>query len=344
MPNSHRILVVDDEWAIADVLSHGLTRHGYATDAVYDPRQALTLMSQKRYTLVLCDVIMPRMNGMQLLAAIREGHPDTAVVMLTAVGEPDMIVGAMKLGALDYIVKPYSLDRVLVSVAAALEKRDAAIDIRTYHDQLIEDVKLGTNSLRQKNSEMQKLLVNIIQSLTFAIEAKDKFTEGHSRKVARYAAMIAKELAFGEQDQKQIVFAGLLHDIGKLAVRESVLAKPGPLTFDEYLHVKEHPLTAERILQPIRQLSSLIPSVKHHHEWYNGRGYPLGLAKDGIPLGARVLAVADAYDAMTSGRPYRAKSPSCEAFDELAHMAGEQFDPQVVAAFTGAMQHANWAN
>ena len=344
MQHSDSLLVVDDEKLIADTLYRGLTMHGYQCDKAYDGATALQKLQEDDYSLLICDVLMPGVNGLDLLTTVKQCHPGVAVVMMTAVADPDVIVTAMKRGALDYVLKPYSLDKVLVSVGAALEKQHSEIDARDYQENILAEVRRGTESLKQKTEEMRKLLVNIIQSLAVTLEAKDKHTEGHSRKVALYAGMIARELGLSTDDQVQIESAGLLHDIGKIATKESVLSKPGRLTNDEYTHIKEHPLVSEKILQPIKQFSSMIPHVKHHHERFDGSGYPDGLSGNEIPLGARVLCVADAYDAITSGRVYREKRPSSEAFEEMQNMAGRQFDPEIVRTFSEAIQNESWRN
>jgi len=338
-------LIVDDEKLIADNLYRGLTIHGYRCDKAYDGTTALQKLQQDDYSLLLCDLLMPGVNGLDLLTTVKQLHPGVAVVMLTAVTDPDTIVTAMKQGALDYVLKPYSLDKVLVSVGAALEKVHTEIDARDYQDKVLSQVQRDSESLlEQKNEEMRRLLVNIIQSLAVTLEAKDKHTEGHSRKVALYAGMIAKELGLSSETQAEIESAGLLHDIGKIATKESVLSKPGSLTNDEYTHIREHPLVSEKILQPIKQFSSMIPAVKHHHERFDGSGYPNGLSADEIPLGAKVLCVADAYDAITSGRVYRQKRPSTEAFEEMDSMSGRQFDPEIVRTFSEALQNESWRN
>ncbi len=338
MVRTDRILVVDDERPIAFALSQGLARHGYLTDAAYDGATALRMTQQNPYSLLLLDILMPGMNGLELLREVRQRYPETAVVMMTAVREPSVVVRAMKLGAMDYVLKPCSMDQVLTSVAAALEKRHAKLEMHNYLDDLVERVRRGSESINEKRHELAELLVNVIQSLAYTIEAKDPWTEGHSRKVARLARRLARHLGWDEEAQRHMEFAGVLHDIGMLAVKESVLAKPGPLTFEEYLQVRRHPVTAARILQPIRQFEPLIPAIRHHHEWFDGRGYPDGLAGEDIPLTARVLAIADAYDAIATGRHYREPVPHCEAMEELKRRAGEQFDPALVPAFEAALK------
>ncbi len=320
------------------MLTETLRKGGYEAEAACSGQAALAKLGESPFAALLLDVIMPGMDGLQLLAEVAKRHPNVVVVMTTAVRSPDTIVQAMKLGAVDYIIKPFERDKVLLSVSAALEKRRAKLELQGHQRLLVEHVKRGSHSLKQKTREIESLLLGVIESLAYTIEAKDKWTEGHSRKVARHAVMIANELGWDARARWEVEHAGVLHDIGKLAVRESVLNKPGPLTYEEYVHVRQHPITAERILHPIEQFASLIPSVRHHHEWFDGKGYPDGLAGDAIPEAARVIAVADAYDAMTTGRYYRDPIPTCEAIEELQRMAGQQFDPKVVDAFTAALQ------
>ncbi|MBM4046676.1 MAG: HD domain-containing protein, partial [Planctomycetes bacterium] len=285
---------------------------------------------------------LPGMSGVELMGRIRAGSPSTAVIMTTGVRDADTIVTAMKAGASDYILKPFSLDHVAMSVAAAIERRNSLIESRSYLESLERRVQTGSEQLKQLNGEMCDLLANIIQSLAYSLEAKDPHTEGHSRKVARYAGMIAQQLGQSEDKLGRVAYAGLLHDIGKIAVRESILTKPGPLSPREYSHIKQHPLISERILRPIKQFADILTDVRNHHEFFDGRGYPDGLKGESIPIGARILAVADAYDAMTSGRVYREKLPPSEAFAELQAQAGKQFDPEVVQAFAHAMRDETW--
>ena len=227
MPQTERILVVDDERHVATVLTETLRKGGYEAESACSGQTALAMLEESPFAALLLDVIMPGMGGLEVLAQVAKRYPNVVVVMTTAVRSPDTVVQAMKLGAVDYIIKPFERDKVLLSVSSALEKRRAKLELQGHQRLLVEHVKRASHSLKQKAREIQSLLLGVIESLAYTIEAKDKWTEGHSRKVARHAVMIARQLGWDEQQCWHVEHAGVLHDIGKLAVRESVLNKPG---------------------------------------------------------------------------------------------------------------------
>ena len=268
---------------------------------------------------------------MELLRTIHERWPDTAVVMVTAVSDVELAVQCLANGAMDYVTKPFRVEEIRGRVGQALEKRTLLLENRTYRENLEARVKAQARA-------HEELFLASLQSLADALEVKDPYTWGHSVRVGRYAMATAIELGLDEQLLVQLELGSRLHDIGKIGVRETVLNKDGPLTDEEYGHVMEHPVIGWRILSPLlRDAPHALAVVRSHHERYDGRGAPDRLIGDDIPIEARVAAVADSFDAMTSGRPYRAGMAVDAAMAELERCAGTQFDPMCVAAFKRAL-------
>ena len=232
----------------------------------------------------------------------------------------------MKQGAYDYLTKPFNLDEVVLSVDRALEKRRLELENRDYQQHLEQKVEAQARKIRAS-------FLSAITALAYALEAKDKYTSGHSQRVAEISVAIAKEMGLSQHSTERIRQAGLIHDIGKIGVREAALNKPGRLTDEEFQHVKEHCEMGEHILAPIVEDEEILKVVRHHHEHYDGTGYPNRLSAEQIPLGARILAVADTYDAMTSERPYRGAMSDEAACAEIESGKRAQFDPEVADAF-----------
>ncbi len=327
------ILVVDDEPHVVDILAKHLRIEGYAASTAENAREALEKIRQEEYSLLLSDIRMPGMSGLELLKEARAIAPDMAVVMVTAVLDREAAVEALKSGAYDYLVKPFDLDDVALSINRALEKRRLVLENRDYQLNLEKKVEERTRDLAGKNREIRELSLNAIKALVFALEAKHKYTEGHSRRVAAHAAGIAAGMGLLQDEIDRIELAGLLHDIGKIGIRDSILNKAGPLTEEEFEHVKTHPLVGERILQPIDELKGIVEYVKHEHERWDGSGYPDGLKGDEIPLGARIIAVADVFDALTSARAYRGAYKINPSLEMMRGGRGSHFDPEVLDAF-----------
>lgn len=327
------ILVVDDERLVNTILTRYLSKMGYSCVAAESGAEALEKLEQHPCALALCDVRMPGMDGIELLQRIKEYNDEIAVIMVSAVDNREIAVSAMKEGAYDYVTKPFHLEEMLISVQRALENRRLVLESKEYHRNLERKVEERTRELEQKTGELQRLFISVIESIVLILQAKDEYTEGHSRRVSTNATAIAGRLSLPEEEVENIRLAALLHDIGKVGTKESILHKPGKLTDEEGHQIRSHPLIAASILEPITPLQDIITYIKHGHEAYDGSGYPDGLKGDEIPLGARIITVADVFDAMTSPRPYR---PAIDADKVLAHLskeAGKQFDPLVVDAF-----------
>ena len=321
-----RILIVDDEESVRRLLNSRLTSEGYRCLEAANASQALDELRRKKISLVMLDIKMPGKSGVELLPEIKSGYPDTSVIMITATADMQTAVQCMKQGAYDYVIKPFELDVITIGVGRALEQRRLILENKEYQQHLEEKVAEQANKIRSA-------FISAITSLVYALEAKDAYTSGHSQRVAELSAAIAKELHLSPDKIGKLKLAGLLHDIGKIGVQESVLNKPGRLTETEYEQVKRHPVIGEHILNPIVDVTEILEAVRNHHEHYNGKGYPDGLQKDEIPLDARILAISDAYEAMTSERPYRKSMSADAAHDEIARHKGTQFDPEIADIF-----------
>ncbi len=354
MTEKETILIVDDEESIRKLIKRKLLSEGYRCQEAGGAAQALDELQTGVVGLVLLDIKMPGKSGIQLLPEIRAGYPDTVVVMATAITDTSTAVHCMRQGAYDYVTKPFNLAEVALSVERALEKRRLELENRDYQQHLEERVSEQAEKIRQA-------FLNSMTALAYALEAKDRYTSGHSERVAEVSAAIATELGLPQEGVEKIRLAGQVHDIGKIGVKESVLNKPDRLTDEEFQHIKSHCELGERILAPIVEDKEILSMVRHHHERYDGAGYPDGLSVAKMPLsasilavaegytemirgetesgvpsrgwGSSVLAVADTFDAMTSERPYREAMSVEAACAEIERCRGAQFDPEVVDAF-----------
>ena len=325
-----RCLVVDDEAMLRRVLVRVLTAAGYEAVEAGSGIEALDRLGRTPIDLVISDIHMPGMDGMQLLAQVRALWPDIGVVMITAVSDVQTAVACLNQGALDYISKPFQVDEVLARVRQALERRRLVLENRGYQRTLEQRV-------RQQAERIRDLFVMGVQTLAHALEAKDPYTRGHSMRVAAYGTAIAAQLGLDPETIAEIRLGAELHDVGKIGVREAVLLKPGSLDEQEYLHIMQHTLIGERILQPLLQEHPLVLQiVRSHHERLDGGGFPDRLAGEQIAHAVRVVTLSDTFDAMTTARPYRLAREPAAAVDELVRCAGTQLDPAVVDAFRQA--------
>lgn len=326
-------LIVDDEPRLRQVLMHLMRSDGFQCLEAGNGVEALKQLDRQSVILVMSDIRMPEMNGVELLREVRARYPDVAMVMVSAVLEVDAAVQCLSLGAMDYLVKPYQLEEVRARVHQALEKRSLLIENRDYRERLEERVA-------QQSRRIEEIFLASIQSFSQALEAKDPYTRGHSDRVSYYSTVIARGLGLDGELLRQIELGGHVHDIGKIGVREAVLNKAGPLTQEEYQHIMTHPLVGWTILKPLLgDVPHALHIVRSHHERFDGRGIPDGLARTAIPLEARIVAAADAFDAMTSDRPYRPSEMTLEmSIDELLRNSGTQFDPDIVRAIVACAE------
>jgi putative two-component system response regulator len=319
------LLITDDEPAIRKLLHLKLSGEGYRCEEAGGAEQALNTLDISPIALVVLDVKMPGKSGIELLPEIKRGYPDTAVIMATAVNDIGVAIECLKQGADDYICKPFNLEEVSLSVQRALEKRNLKLEIRDYQQYLEEKIEEQTGQIR-------KIFLGAIEALVSALEAKDRYTGGHSRRVAEVALALGNELGLSANDMEDLRWGSLLHDIGKIAVDPAIQNKPDKLTPDEYESIMIHARVGAEIVRPVvnKRISEMI---EHHHDRYDGGGLHQVTSGDEVPLGARILAVADSFDAMVCDRPYRLALPMTEIVDEIRRCSGTQFDPAVVAAF-----------
>jgi response regulator RpfG family c-di-GMP phosphodiesterase len=332
-------LIVDDEPRLRQVLRRLMESDGFDCAEAASGSEAVELLTQREMMLVLTDLRMPGMDGIGLLQAVRRHSPDTAVVLITGVSDIDVAVSCLAQGAMDYLTKPFTVEEVRARVRQALEKRRLVIENREHQLRLEERVA-------EQAHRLERLFLGTLQSFSEALEVKDPYTRGHSVRVSQYSAAIARELRLDPAMVRDIEIGGNLHDIGKIGVREAVLNKPGPLTPEEYEHIMTHPMVGWRILSSmLGDVPVALNIVRSHHERLDGRGMPDGIQGLTIPLEARIAAVADSFDAMTSGRVYRrgGRMSMDATLAEFQRCSGTQFDPTIVAAFTAAVARGDIA-
>ena len=326
-PPAIRVLVVDDEEFLRSIVRERLEIAGYFVEEASDGDEALAMLeSNGPYNVLLTDIRMPVMDGITLLGEWGKRSPATAGIVMSANAELDTAVHALKMGACDYITKPFNFDVLLITIENALRKKDLERQLDDYRANLEEKVKEQTDVINS-------MYVRSIDAMIKALEAKDFYTRGHSQRVTLYSMAIAAELGMKGQELEDLHRASVLHDLGKIGVREAVLNKPGRLTEEEFGEIVRHPETAVRILEPIPFFRPLLPAILHHHERFDGKGYPSRLAGKSIPLASRIMTIADTFDAMTSTRAYRKALPVADAIAEIRRCSGTQFDPDIVPAF-----------
>lgn len=330
-PGRARCLVVDDDAQVRRALLRVIEGHGLSCVEAASGVEALELLRRTgEIPLCISDIYMPEGDGLTLLREALRLYPDMAIIMLTGVAEVSTAVECLKLGALDYISKPVMIEEVRARIDKALEKRDLVLQNRFYQQNL-------ESRVRELDRRNKQTLINGVQMMVHALEAKDAYTSGHSTRVSRYAVKTATQLGFAGERLEHIRLGGELHDIGKIGTREDILNKPGFLTPEEFEHIKTHTTLGERILAPFfTESRTVLQIVRSHHERIDGSGFPDSLRGDQIPLEARIVAVVDAFDAMTTNRAYRASRTPVEALNELRNCCNTHFDSEVVDAFLRA--------
>jgi putative two-component system response regulator len=327
-----RILIVDDEETIRLALRKFLRSRGYEVEIAGSGDQAMEFLDRDSFSLMLCDVRMPGMTGVQVVPLARQKDRDLAIIMLTAVNDAATATEVLASGATDYLMKPVELADLQQAVDRALRKRDELIDLRRVDMLIREEVALRTAELEMEKESLRLMSVSIAETLINAMEAKDLYLRGHSQRVAELAGQLAEELGLDEATCEDLRVAGRLHDVGKIGIREAILNKPGRLTLEEFEHVKQHVRIGLDILAPLFHIKKPLEYVEHHHERWDGAGYPQGLAGEAIPMGARILCAADTFDALTSKRAYREPLAPLAALEHLRVDSGKQFDPSVYDA------------
>ncbi|MBF0292957.1 MAG: response regulator [Nitrospinae bacterium] len=326
-------LIVDDEVALCLALEKYLKREGFDTAIANDGQKAVSLAREIRPDLIILDVKMPEMSGDRALAEIRKFDSDSVIIMATAVEDIEISLLTLKGGADDFLRKPIMLGELLHSIQSNLEKRRLIAENRAYQKTLEFKVAEQTAELTRLYDELKITNREIILAFSEAIEAKDPYTKGHCRRVAAYSVRLGEAACVSKERLEALETGAMLHDIGKIGVGEAILNKPGKLTQEEFESVKAHPVIGYNITSTINTLRDVSRIVRNHHEHYDGSGYPDKLANTQIDIMSRIVLIADAYDAMTSDRPYRKGMPREKALAILWECSGTQFDPGLVKFF-----------
>lgn len=321
--NNSWILVVDDDTENLRMASHILSKEKARVSCVKSGVDAIKFLKDNQPDLILLDVHMPEMNGFDTIAEIK-GNKEIAnipVIFLTADDESSTETKGLEAGAMDFIKKPFVPEVLLLRVRHTIE-------LVRLQSNLSKEVRKKTQEVIAQSVKLERMTIQIVKALSGAVDAKDTYTSGHSARVADYAKEIAKRAGLSKEEQDTIYMMGLLHDVGKIGISDTIINKPAKLTDEEYAIMKSHPVQGEKILQNISEFPNLVVGAKWHHERYDGRGYPDGKAGEDIPMEARIISVADAYDAMTSNRSYRKNMTQEFVRGEMEKGKGVQFDPK----------------
>jgi len=330
MDTALNILLVDDERRILELFQDMLHDMGYRVTAVADPAAALAALGREKFDIAFVDQFLGPMLGLDLMERMVRTDADLYVVIITANGSTELAVEAFQRGASDFVAKPFFEDDIIRSITYVCKKRELDRQRRGLMAELEQRV-------REKTEELLQVNFSVLTSLARTVEKKDLGTYGHSMRVSAYAGRIAAQLGLTDEDQNDLASAALLHDIGKIGISDMILGKAGPLNSEELSIVRRHPENGVEILRPMKHYQAILPAILHHHEHVDGGGYPGGLAGDAIPPLARIIAVADTYDAILSDRPYRTAATHERAMWVLRNLAGKQFDRDVVEAFQAGL-------
>src|SRR5205814_4495972 len=323
---TERILVVEDEEPIREIISSMLSAAGYKTRQAASGMEALAILnSTGEFELMLSDLMMAELDGIALLERSKEKYPDMPVIMVTAVHDISVALAAIRNGAYDYLLKPFEREQLLAAVRRALETRRLKLENRAYQSNLESKVAARTEQLRRAMNDLERSYDITLEALGDALDLKDAETEGHSKRVTAFTIAIARAMNLSAEKIRVIARGAFLHDIGKMAIPDAILRKPGALTADEVTIMREHCYRGYQMLRKIPFLTEASEIVYAHQEKFDGTGYPRQIKGEEILLGARLFAVADTLDAITSDRPYRAAQPIAHAREEIARFEGTQF-------------------
>jgi response regulator RpfG family c-di-GMP phosphodiesterase len=345
MGDRGRVLLVDDEPQVRELLERHLRNQGYDCGQAENGLEALERIDEDPPDLVVTDIKMPRMDGMELLRRLTGRGLDLPVVVITSMADVKMAVSALSMGAAEYLMKPFNLQEVTIAVERALEHNRLRRENRQYQLNLERMVREKTRDLLSKNRKieeqarsLQQALSDVrgaVHSLVAAVEAWDGEVSKHNVRVQDYAVKLGQTMNLSPSELHDLSWGALFHDVGKIAVPAEIICKPGRLTAEEWEKMKIHPIKGYRIISSIPSLRGAAKVVLYHHERFDGHGYLAGRKGEEIPLGARIFSVVDTFDAMTSARPYKKPSSFEVAFEEIKNCAGTQFDPEVVETFLG---------
>jgi response regulator RpfG family c-di-GMP phosphodiesterase len=326
------LLIADDEVEIRNVLQDCLCGT-YECTAVGSAEEALALLETREFDLILSDIMMEGMSGLEMVPRVLASRPQTVIIMISGMQTIESAIESLRVGAFDYIMKPFDLRHVELAVRRASEHHRLLRARRVYENYLEDLISQRTTELHQALESVEDSYRMTLKALAAALETRDRDTHGHSERVVTFSLRLGLELELDKEQLRALEFGALLHDIGKIGIPDSILRKPAKLTDEEWEQMRQHPILGQSILRGIKFLEGAARVVGQHHEKWDGSGYPCGLRGDEIDLNARVFAVADAFDAITSNRVYRSGKPYEAAVEELEAYAGRQFDPRVVAAF-----------
>lgn len=331
------VLVVDDEEPIRNALKKYLTQQQFEVYTAASGEEALQQLRRHKVALMLSDIRMPGTSGVDLVPQALEIEPDLAILMLTAITDATSAALCMQRGAMDYLTKPVELTDLGRAVQRALKRREMLLESRQLNQWLKEEVTTRTAELQRERLRQERISTATLEALVNALEAKDPYLRGHSARVADFSATIAAQLGISDEEVETVRIAGRLHDLGKIGTRESVVNKEGPLSPEEFEHVKQHVVIGSQILAPLTHLGPVISYVRSHHERWDGTGYPDGLRGEDIPVGARVIGAAEVYDALTTSRPYQEKMTPEQAVGRMADLSGTVLDPKVYDALAAVV-------
>jgi putative nucleotidyltransferase with HDIG domain len=328
-----RVLVVDDETHVRAMMGSTLERQGYEVQLASSGREALETLELNTFDLVLTDIVMQDVNGIALLERIHAQYPNLPVVMVTAIHDISVAIDSMRRGAYDYLLKPFEREHLLNTVRRAMDHRHALEENHNYQQSLEQMVRARTEMLRHAMEDLEHSYDVTLEALGDALDLKDSETEGHSKRVTAYTIALARAMGIAPTDIKVIARGAFLHDVGKMAIPDEILRKPGSLTPEEQAVMREHCTRGYNMLRKIPFLAGAAEIVFCHQEHFDGSGYPRGIRGREIPIGARIFAVGDTLDAITSDRPYRRARSFDAAREEILRCSGSQFDPAVVEVF-----------
>jgi len=324
------VLVVDDEVQVRNLIKQLLEINGYKCTLAPDTDQARSYLKKDSFDLILCDMHMPGETGLDFSRDVLKQQPEAAIVMVTAVDDPDLAATALKMGVYGYIIKPFKTNELVINITNALHRRDLEIQNRLYQENLEKMVQERTEELQATLNDLRKAMQGIIHVMVLTIESRDPYTAGHQHRVTLLASTLAQEMGLSEKDVEGVKMASLIHDLGKISVPSEILSKPGKLTEIEFSLVKTHPQSGYEILKNITLPWPIAQIVLQHHERLDGSGYPLGLKDKEILLEAKIIGVADVVEAMASHRPYRPALGIEKALEEISQNKGLLYDSKVV--------------
>jgi putative two-component system response regulator len=327
------ILIVDDEESIRTVIAQRLIKENYSCVTASNGKEALRHLYGNNFSLIISDVKMPEMDGMELLSNVKALDPNMMMIVMTAYPEIDIAIEAMRLGAYDFIIKPFDLELMVLTVKKALETKKLQEELEDFDNRLRRLVETRTAKLNETLRALKMAHFDSVKVLVGAIDAKDPYTVGHSDRVRKMSLKIGTKLDFREDRLERLEYGALLHDIGMIGIGNEILQKKDPLSPEEYQYIRTHPLIGVKIVEGVEFFKDKIPMIRHHHEHFDGSGYPDGLLGVAIPLEARIILVSDAFDAMTSLRPHHQPIALEDALGELEKGRGKQFDPEMVEIF-----------